>query len=345
MKLSIYNFTLSIIKNIIKLNRKFTVYVEAFMRIAGITYVHQKKHRVRNFFTFLFVLLFLVMISMVIISVYIGWGIVHPAREAVHTLPPNTLAGYKDVNFVDKTKTVILNGWFFSANGSNKTIILAHGYGKNRLQFGEQTTNLIKSLLDKNYNVLAFDFRNSGESGGKLTSMGLYEKDDLLGAVEYVKSQGAKHIILMGFSTGASASILAAAETNSVDALIVDSPFSDLKEYLDNGLSKWSNLPAVPFNETITFSIEILANIDPAKASPRSVIDKIAPRPILFIYGKDSKTISAENSNELYRIYSKSAGDKAVLWETEDIDHVGSYIKFPQQYTSTVLGFLGKVCP
>ena len=50
--------------------------------------------------------------------------------------------------------------------------------------------------------------------------------------------------MLLGFSMGASTAILAAAESQDVDAVIADSPFSDLTSYLDENLSVWSNLPS-----------------------------------------------------------------------------------------------------
>jgi len=73
----------------------------------------------------------------------------------------------------------------------------------------------------------------------------------LLGAVDYVKSKPElnQEIVLMGFSMGASTSILAAAREPAVSAVIADSPFADLKNYLNDKLSVWTELPSFPFNK------------------------------------------------------------------------------------------------
>lgn len=313
------------------------------MRISGITYVQRESHKARNIFVVFVVLLILIAISVSVVSVIAGWKLTHPKKSDIPSFTSNVAPDYKNVTFYDINKKVSLKGWLFEIKGSEKTIILAHGYSKNRLQFEDKTIDMIKNFLDKNYNVLAFDFRNAGKSGGNITSIGYFEKDDLLGAIKYVKSQGSKHVVLMGFSSGASTCLLAAAESSDVDAVIADSPFSDLKEYLNSNLSVWSGLPSFPFNRTISLSVEMLTGIDTAKVSPKNVIGKLSPRPVLFIHSKDDKKISISNSIELYDAYSKIAGDNAVFWRTEGVDHIGSYKEYPQEYMDKVFAFLQKV--
>lgn len=313
------------------------------MRISGITYVQRESHKTRNIFIVIIALLLLIALSISVVSAITGWKLTHPEKIDIPSFTSNIAPDYRNVSFLDINKKVQLKGWLFEVKGSDKTIILAHGYSKNRLQFEEKTLDMIKSFLDKNYNILAFDFRNAGKSGGNITSIGFYEKDDLLGAIKFVKSQGSKHIVLMGFSAGAATSILAAAESTDVDAVIADSPFSDLREYLNKNLSVWSGFPSFPFNRTITFSVELLTGVNPAKVSPRNVISKISPRPVFFIHSKDDKKISISNSIEMYNIYSNVAGKNAEFWQTEGVDHVGSYRKYPQEYMDKVFEFLQKV--
>ncbi len=315
------------------------------IRISGITYVPRKTHTVRNITITVILILLLLIVTVLLISTYTGWRLVHPARLPLPAFSSNIVPDYKEASFKDINKTVNLKGWLFEAKGSTKTIILAHGYGQNRLQFGEKTLDMVKNLLAKGYNVLLFDFRNSGMSEGNLTSISIYEKDDLLGAVNYVKAQGAKNVVLLGYSMGAATSILAAAESPDVDGVIADSPFSDLNEYLNESLPVWSNLPSIPFTKTILLSVKLLSRLDPSDSSPREAIAKIAPRPVLLIHSKDDKSIPSSSSRELYSIYSKAAGDKAEFWETKDADHVGTYEMNPDEYMKRIFSFLDKVYP
>jgi dipeptidyl aminopeptidase/acylaminoacyl peptidase len=313
------------------------------LRITGITYVPRKTHRLRNILTILLILVLLVVLAVIAISGYYGWKLIHPEKVGIEPFSANIVPEYRSVDFSAKDETLILNGWFFEVKGSDKTIILAHSYGKNRLQFDESTVDIIKGLVSKGYNVLAFDLRNSGKSEGKLSTMGLYEKNDLLGAINYAKSQGSKHIVLMGFSTGASASILAAAESRDVDAVIADSPYSELGSYLENNMPVWTKLPDIPFTKTITYSLKLLGGIDIDKAIPRRAIINISPGSIMLIHGSDDKIIPPEHSRILYSIFSKTNSKNHELWETKDAGHLESYTRNPQEYMRRILDFLEKV--
>lgn len=313
------------------------------MRISGVTYVPRKTHKIRNFFVVALVLILVLFIAVAAVSAYVSWDLTHPKKAEIPPFESNIIPEYKDASFTDIHKSVNLSGWFFSAQGSDKTIILAHGYGRNRLQFDIKTLDMIKSFLNKGYNVLTFDFRNSGRSGGKKSTLGLYEKDDLLGAVNFAKAQGSKHIVLLGFSTGASTCILAAAESRDIEAVIADSPFSDLKKYLNESLQTWTRLPEFPFNRTVDLSLRYLTNVNSSNISPVKVIGKLSPEPVLFIHSKDDKSISLSNSRELYDAYSKIAGDKAELWETAGAGHAAGYEMYPEDYMDRVIGFLDKI--
>ena len=86
-------------------------------------------------------------------------------------------------------------------SGANKTIICVHGYQSNA--FNNFSTALI-DFLNRGYNVLLVDQRNYGDSGGKFTTFGHKEKDDLALWVDYVdQKKGVEHIIIYGISMGA----------------------------------------------------------------------------------------------------------------------------------------------
>ncbi|MGI6668010.1 MAG: alpha/beta hydrolase [Acetivibrionales bacterium] len=238
------------------------------MRISGITYAVRKTHRIRNTIFAFIVLLLLGILAVAVLSGYKGWKLLHPDKKPVDKFSSNIVPEYRDISFRKSDSSIVLKGWLFQAKKSDRAVILAHSHGGNRLQFGLETVDLIKEFLSRGYNVFTFDMRNSGESGGKTSTFGYGEKEDIEAAINYLNSQGIKRITLMGFSTGASASILAAAESASVDAVIADSPYADLKSYFLNNLDRWTGLPAFPFNRTITAGLEFAGVIDMAKTSP-----------------------------------------------------------------------------
>jgi dipeptidyl aminopeptidase/acylaminoacyl peptidase len=315
------------------------------MRISGVTYAVRKTHKARNIILTVIILLLLAMIAVVTISGYQSWTLLHPEKKAIDIFSANIVPEYRNISFKGSDNSITLKGWLFQTRSSDRAVILVHSYGSNRLQFGIKTVDMIKAFLNKGYTVFTFDLRNSGESGGKDTTFGYNEKDDIQAAITYVTSQGAKHITLMGFSTGASASILAATESKSVDAVIADSPYADLNSYLSHSLNRWTHLPAFPFNETVSFVMQATGGIEPEGASPVNVLTAENPPHMLLIHGLKDKLIPVENSIELYQKYSALNSSGSEFWRTEDDGNATSYEKYPEEYMSKVFDFLDIVYP
>ena len=315
------------------------------MRISGITYVPPRRNKSGKVIKFFFAFIFFAFIVCIGLSAYVGWSLTHPTKDTDKSFLENlSIPKYKEVEFKDTKKAVTLKGWYFQTNANEKTIILAHGYTSNRFQYNEKIVDLVKSFLDKNYNILIFDFRCSGFSGGSSSTVGYNEKYDILGAIDYVKSQGSKHIVLLGVSMGASTSILAASESKDVDAVISDTAFTNLQDFLNEGLSKFSPLPAI-FNQPTILATRLFTGIDPAKVDALEALKNLTPRPVLFIHSVNDPTIPFANSKALYTAYTKIAGEKAELWQTDGKEHADSYKAYPKEYLSKVFAFLDKIYP
>lgn len=315
------------------------------MRISGITYVVRRPNKKVIILKVFIILLLITFIVSMGLSFYVGWSLTHPSRK-VNSFDFTKLSTpqYKEAAFTDIKNTVALKGWYFEAVNSDKTIILAHGYTSNSFQFDEKAIDMIKSFIDNGYNMLTFDFRASGLSGGKTSTVGYYEQNDLLGAINYVKQQGSKHIVLLGVSMGASTSIITASKSKDVDAVIADTPFSNLKSYLNEGLPKWSHIPAI-LNQPTLLAARLFSGVDVSKVDSLKALKDLSPRPLLLIHSANDPTISISNSRELYSSYSKIAGDKTELWETDVNKHVGSYSAHPEEYMTKVFEFLDKTFP
>ena len=314
------------------------------MNISGVTYAYKRNVKYRKTVILIIIaLIILGFIGVLGISAYVGWSLIHPERAELPKFSTNIVIEYEDVQFKDINNTITLKGWNFKAKNSDKTIIMAHGYTNNRLQFNEKTLDMISGLQSKGFNVFTFDFRNSGISGGDKTTIGIEEKDDLLGAIKYVKSIGGKHIVLMGFSMGASTVIHTAAESADVEAVIADSPFADLDAYLKENLSVWSSLPKVPFNDNILFMLKFIANLDPKTMVPKKDIQSVAPRPVMLIHGKDDDAIPIKNSEEIYEAYTSINKENITFWKVDGARHLGSYEKNTEEYMNNIYKFLEKV--
>lgn len=313
------------------------------MRISGVTFVVRKTHTFRNIVVTLIVVLFLAILAVVIISGYKSWILLHPDKKPLETFSSNIVPEYRDISFPSTDSTIILKGWLFQVKNSDRAVILIHSYGSNRLQFGVKTVDLIKEFLNNGYNVFAIDLRNSGESGGKDSTFGYNEKEDVKAAIKYMNRQGIKHITLLGFSTGASAGILAAAEGGAVDAVIADSPYADLHNYFLKSLDRWTSLPSIPFNRTIGFGIEVTGDINTAGASPVSALAAEKPPHLMLIHAKEDKFIPVVNSIELFQKYTAQNSSGAEFWQVEGDGHADSFEKNKDEYLDRVFAFLDEV--
>lgn len=274
------------------------------------------------------------------ISGYVGWNLTHPPRKALQTTPAAIGLSYEPVNFVSRQDGLSLQGWLLRSPENRLTVICSHGYRQNREQADVPLLPLAKVLVEHGMNVLLFDYRNSGESAGEMTSVGQYEVRDLLGAVDYVHSRQDLNpkVALLGFSMGAATAILAGAAEPSIAAVVADAPFADLTRYLEANFSVWTGLPAVPFNRTILAVTPILTGLQPEKVSPVQVVGEFAGRPLFLIHGEADEDIAPENSWELQQAYPA-----AELMLVAGAHHVKSYQQEPMHYETALLNFLRKV--
>ncbi|NMB34649.1 MAG: alpha/beta hydrolase [Clostridium sp.] len=303
------------------------------MRITSLSRIQRKSHAPRNIVFIAFMLAFILALTITIISVHAAWKLIHPDRLDIPGFSANIVPKYSNVSFKDIQDELILRGWYFDVIGSSKTLIIAHDYASNRLPYGEETIHIIKEFLDEGYNVLTFDFRNSGESDGGTTTMGLCEKNDVLGAVRFTKNKGATEIVVMGLSMGASCAIWAAAECDSIDAVIADSPFSSLDDFIGGG----TNLPKTPFSKTVPLAVKVITGLDFSVADPWEVVGKLSPRPLLLIHSRDDTKTPIQNSRLIY----ESADTKnTILWEMSGVDHGECYLKDPDKYIQKIIEFL-----
>ncbi|TYO95054.1 alpha/beta hydrolase [Desulfallas thermosapovorans] len=274
------------------------------------------------------------------ISAYVGWNLTHPVREEVTGSPADIGLAYENVSFKSREDGLNLSGWLIKSPGNEQTVIFAHGYRKNRMHNTVPLLPIADFLVDKGCNVLMFDFRNSGQSDGELTSVGQYEVRDLLGAIDFIKTRRDlnQQIILIGYSMGAATSILAGAREPAVAGVIADAPFADLRSYLMANLSVWSKLPAIPFNQAFFIIVPPLTGLNVGAVSPVNEVKNFNGRPLLLIHGEGDTDIPIENSELLQKAYPRAS-----FWRVPEAKHCKSYEVTGDLYLQKISSFLDKV--
>ena len=277
------------------------------------------------------------------ISYYVGRELI--GRKSISTFASKIdLCSYKttEVTFKSSNEDLNLCGTLVT-NGqpSNKTIILLHGYTDDRYMKGYLQILSDYFVKNKNFNIFSFDLRARGRSEGNATTVGYREKYDVMGAIDYLKSQTiiGEKIVLFGFSMGAATALETLSKEYRVDFTIADSPYRDLSLYLSENLSYWSGLPNFPFNKSIPFVVSNVFKIDTHAVSAIRNLKEI-DKPVLLIHGKDDIAVPYTNSVEIFNAMENNS--KKDLWLTENTQHIQSILVYKDEYLEKVNSFINK---
>lgn len=151
---------------------------------------------------------------------------------------------YEDVEFSPRgAPELVLRGWWLAAAVEPRaTIIRVHGIDSNR----ESLLGFSAAMTTAGFNVLAFDLRGHGQSDRAQMGAGLHERDDVLGAVDYVIAErGAREgaVFLHGNSYGGAISLMAGWRDDRVAGVFADSAFASLSELVSQEVSRRTVLP------------------------------------------------------------------------------------------------------
>lgn len=223
-----------------------------------------------------------------------------------------------------------LVGRFFDS-GSNKTVIVVHGFGQDY----REMQPYCKFFHDKNFNVLVLDNRGHGESEGKIGFAWL-DRKDLLSWIDFlIKKDDKQEILLFGLSMGGAAVCATAGEKlpENVKAVISDCAFSNADKQINHILRNKKLLSKLFKRHLYSFSKRVhdfdIQKIDIAKAVKNSEL------PMLFIHGKEDNFVPFENLHVLYN----SAKNKDKL-EVDGAAHAMSYSVAGVVYEKKISDFL-----
>ncbi|MCD4674144.1 MAG: alpha/beta hydrolase [Anaerolineaceae bacterium] len=226
---------------------------------------------------------------------------------------------------------------YFPIPGAQKTIIISHGITYSR--YG--SIKYMPLFRKHGFNILIYDLRNHGLSGGSNTTFGLYEKFDLQILVDWAFQQLDSDGIVgtMGESLGAATTLQHAAIDNRISFAIADCPYSDLTELLKYRLKEEYRLPAFPLLNLANLFCKLLARMDFEHISPIKGIPAITT-PIYWIHGQNDDYIPPEMSEQMYN--AKIDGVKKIHIVPNSA-HAEALINNPVEYGNKIDEFLAEL--
>ncbi len=224
---------------------------------------------------------------------------------------PMTLIGvpFQSVQFYSDDGVRLAGWWIPAQQFSDRTVLVCHGLGANK----SNQFSLALPFLADGCNVLIFDFRAHGESGGQLSSFGDLERRDVLAAARWLgenRPAESRHLHGVGASMGAAALIAAAADASpaaqAFESIAVYGTYDNLGELTGDIAHQrfiW------PIDQLVIHLALPLASVhagtDLAAFSPVTLVDRIAPRPVLFIHGTSDLVIPFGRGEKLFNAASQ----------------------------------------
>ena len=271
------------------------------------------------------------------VSYFVASGVTRAERTEFDDHPSDYGLTYEDVDFLSRKGDVTLEGWYLPSEGCDASIILVHGITANRSS--REATMIAAHLVEACFNVLLFDLRAHGTSGGERITGGIDEAEDALGAYDYLQTRGAGPdlIGLLGRSMGAGAAVLAAEAEPGITAMVLDSTYARVNDLISFEIARKTPVPewAAPvFIPGASFLANVLYGIDLGRLAPEEAIQSV-DIPILVIHGEDDTRIPTEHGVRVF----EAAHTDSELWLVPDTDHAEAFHNFPEDYVDRVVNY------
>ena len=242
---------------------------------------------------------------------------------------------YELVSF-DVGQGVRIAGWWISSGMSKNCAVLIHGYADAKVG----AIAWAPVLNELGWNVLAIDLRAHGESGGKYSTAGYFERGDVGRVIEQIKAHkadNARELIVFGVSMGAAVAAAVGVDRGDVSAVIMESPYAEF-ELAVREHARGEGMPGDLFVRWALKLAEWRSGAKFEELAPVKLIPKIKGR-VLVIAAGDDPLVLAEQQARI-RAAVESKGDGSEWWGVEEAFHVECLGARPGEYLRKLATFL-----
>ncbi len=224
-----------------------------------------------------------------------------PTRDEPST-PASWGLKFEPIHFKSADGTP-LHGWFIppkgqAAKSAKATVVFSHGNaGSISYHIG-----FCAWLAEAGYNVIMYDYRGFGKSGGSVDRRGMI--NDVKAAFAYALTRtdiDARKLISYGHSLGGAQSVTALAETpvKGLRAIIIDGAFASYQAMAR------------------VIGGDLGASLITDELAPKDFVSKLAPVPLLVVHGTRDEVVPVSQGRQLY----ESASQPKTLFEVKTGQH------------------------
>ncbi len=263
-----------------------------------------------------------------VLALGIGWFVVFPIGVAylyTHTAPqpaePDLGVAYETVTVTTDDGLELTASYVPSRNRA--AILLFPGASR-----AEEA----RTLIGHGYGALLLDPRGQGASDGDTVRWA--GDQDLLAGAAWLQRRpevDAERIGAIGFSIGGEMLLRAAAESDSIHAVVSEGAGESVGETDVSGATR---VLVNPSQAVMTAATTVFSNHMP----PPPIVERIgviSPRPVLLIYADPG--IGGESTRQPK--YFAAAGDPKDIWEVPGSSHTGGIDAQPVDYERRVVAF------
>lgn len=258
-------------------------------------------------------------------------------RERTSVLHPRHLhLPYEDLAL--KTKEGFdLRGWIIPADPRARgTIIILHGVSESKIA----GLPVAKELHARGYNVVLYDSRCHGESGGRYCTYGYHEKFDAQRVIDRIVEKKNFHvgkIGLFGWSMGAAVALQVAAIDARIAAVVAESGFASLRTVFDDYQKRMIKLPWHYLRNIVIKRSEYLARFKANDVAPVEAVRHISV-PVFLLHGTEDNLIKYNYSEKVYN----AANEPKELWLVPGARHHDMMEVGGEEYTRRITEFFDR---
>jgi fermentation-respiration switch protein FrsA (DUF1100 family) len=288
----------------------------------------------------------LVVLLLVTVVAYVGisWkyadGVTRPTRDPLKKTPAYVQANYEEVTFTSADDLALkLKGWWFPAPNATKAAVIVPGKDQNRIDSSFDPGRIARFLIADGWSVLLFELRGTGQSEGTRWSLGEFEPNDVIAAIDFAARKTnvpRSRVATIGESMGGGTLLMTVAKDPSIGPVVVDSAFASAPVVVSEVAPAYSGLPAF-FTPGLVFMSRVLYGLDMASVVPVDVVRAHPERAFLFIQCDEDSTVAMHHGIDLK---TASANPNTELWLLKDCGHVMAFTLHPQDWQDHVLAFL-----
>jgi pimeloyl-ACP methyl ester carboxylesterase len=283
-------------------------------KVTARRHILTRRYWVRLLSVFAFALAFALFLTPFLLGFISIWGVTHPpcnmGSDPGWFNPAFELISFTSANGLQQ------DGYFIPGTNS-ATIINVPTYNLGR---GAQL-HYAQVFNENGFNVLTFNGRSCTTQGWM--SLGYQEAEDVVAAYNYLKTRSdidPSRVGLHGFSSATATSIFAAARIPEIRSVSVEGGYHDYPAVLEWGRAR--NYFDALYQVGFVSGYRLITGDDIHKLKPIDVLDQLAGRSLLLIYG--STEVSLPGAREMLQ-RAQDARVDAQLWVVDGAGH-GDYL-------------------